>query len=546
MNKTVSHIRIAVLFLGFFLVYSIIIMMLVWTQIINHTFYQSLGRKQYSITITQLPPRAAIFDRNGKYLALNTESTAAFIVPHDIENRPLLDSILQTHFPEAYTRLLTCKDKKFMYIKRKLSPEQIAIIKQSGSPDIHLLQEPCRYYPLSAASCIIGITDSDNQGLLGIEKYYNDRLAGTPTTATLQKDARSGLFYFAKDTQISGTDGSDIYLTIDSNLQFLTHQALQECVTKFGAKEGIALIMDPDNGHILAMANVPSFDPANTKQLDLDSTKIRAITQHYELGSVFKVFAALAALEQKVVTIDEEIDCKNNTTAYIDGRRINTVHAHGIIPFKDVVALSNNIGIAIVAKRLGENLFDHYQRLGFGKKTGIDIPGESPGFLNSPYNWSKQSVISLSYGYEVCATILQLGCAFCLIARDGIPVKPVLIYSDSEAATLDAKPYYSQETITIIKDILYRTTQYGTAQRAAIKGYKVMTKTGTANMLIEGVYDSQKNRYTCAGILEKGTYKRVIVTFIQEADRPNLFASTVAVPLHETIAQRMLIAERIV
>jgi cell division protein FtsI (penicillin-binding protein 3) len=200
----------------------------------------------------------------------------------------------------------------------------------------------------------------------------------------------------------------------------------------------------------------------------------------------------------------------------------------------------------MVAKRLDDRLYDHYERLGFGHKTALGLPGESSGFLNPPYNWSKQSVISLSYGYEVSATLLQLACAFALIARNGVPVQPCIIMGAEPSSLTSTAPLYRQESLNTIKDILQRTTNYGTAKRAAIRGYTVMSKTGTANMLVDGVYNPHKNRYTCAGIIEQGPYKRVIVTFVQEANKPNLFAATVAAPLFEAIAERMLIAERMI
>jgi len=322
-----------------------------------------------------------------------------------------------------------------------------------------------------------------------------------------------------------------------------------------------------------------------------------------------KVCAALAALEEGVVTPQELIDCKNTLTTQVDGRTINTVQAHGIIPFTDVIALSNNIGIAIVAKRLGTTLYDHYKRLGFGTKTGIEFPGENSGFVNPVDKWSKQSIISLSYGYEVSATILQLACAFCTIAT-GYKVKPTLILGlnpsihpfhehsgraeggqntlSSNNPSLDAiksipvaeesknkllyspnnnkdltplalsvpagdvskgtnvKKLYSDESRTIIKEILEKTTLYGTARRARMKGYRVMSKTGTANMLIDGKYDPEKNLYSCAGIIEKDDYQRVIVTFVKQANKKNIYASTVAVPLFESVAERMLIHDTII
>jgi cell division protein FtsI (penicillin-binding protein 3) len=551
MNGYITRVYAGAIFFIFCCFYLLIIGALFWIQIVQHDFYYTLGEKQYSITSTQFSPRAPILDRTGKnFLAMNKESKAAFILPNQIHDPEALTQFLKDYFPDAYARLDTLLHKKFMYIQRKLSPEQIACIQASSCTDIYILSEPSRFYPLPAASCIIGITDAENKGLFGMERYYNDLLTGTSTTVILEKDARSELFYFTKDTHVTGTAGKPLQLTIDSNIQFLTHQALHECVEKFGAKEGAALIMDPNTGQILAMVNIPSFDPHNTKDIDFNETKIRALTEQYELGSVFKVFAALAALEEGIVKPDELIDCKSSTTTYLNGRRINTVHAHGIIPFTDVVALSNNIGIAIVTQRLQDRLYDHYQQLGFGRKTGINLPGESSGFLNPPYNWSKQSAISLSYGYEVSATLLQLACAFSLIARNGVPVRPQLVFT---AHDQEQEPYnstnslYSQQSIDAIKDILRRTTHYGTAKRAAIKGYTVMSKTGTANILDEdGIYNPRKNRYTCVAIIERGNYKRVIATFIQEANRPNLYAATVAAPLLEIIAEHMLIAEHIV
>jgi cell division protein FtsI (penicillin-binding protein 3) len=340
----------------------------------------------------------------------------------------------------------------------------------------------------------------------------------------------------------------------------LVQQAVQQTVEKFNAKEAAVIIMNPKNGEIITMISYPYFDPNNSHTTSCDNFKNKVITDAHELGSVIKVCAALAALEEGVVTPDELIDCKNSLTTHIDGRVINTVQAHGIIPFTDVIALSNNIGIAIVAKRVGTKLYDHYKKLGFGSKTGIKFPGENTGIVNPPENWSKQSIISLSYGYEVSITLLQLACAFCTIAT-GHKVTPTLICSHPSPLALpalrslgevgsNAEYLYSAKTLNTIKEILERTTLHGTARRAAIKGYRVMSKTGTANMLIDGKYDPDHNIYTCAGIvekeIEKDNYQRVIITFVKDAQQKNIYASTVAVPLFESVAERMLIHDKII
>jgi cell division protein FtsI (penicillin-binding protein 3) len=595
--------RSTIVFFVFILLYGLIGINLYVIQIKQHNLYKKLAEQQYHVSITQIPSRGPIFDRTGRnYLAMNKDYIAAFILPTQMTDKKRTLCFLKKYFPHAIKRFAKNKDKHFMFIKRRLSPEEIEIINNEKNPDIFLLSEPGRYYPLASASPTIGLTNIDNKGLLGIELLYNNTLAGKPTTCHLEKDARSGYYYFKKETTVQGDIGHPLLLTIDADLQFLVQEAVQQTVDKFNAKEAAVIIMNPCNGEIITMISYPYFDPNNSQTTNNDNFKNKIITDAHELGSVMKVCAALAALEEGVVTPEELIDCKNSLTTHIDGRIINTVQAHGIIPFTDVIALSNNIGIAIVAKRLGTKLYDHYKRLGFGNKTGIKFPGENTGIVNPPENWSKQSIISLSYGYEVSITLLQLACAFCIIAT-GYKVTPTLVCSPhpldvrnastssgrterelSSSALLKinsaftaelgkssrrteeklshypvrpelvegnerkvkGKKLYSDVALNIIREILEKTTLHGTARRAAIKGYRVMSKTGTANMLIDGKYDPDHNIYTCAGIVEKNDYQRVIVTFVKDAQQKNIYASTVAVPLFESVAERMLIHDKII
>lgn len=534
--------RITLIYLLFCSAYLILAINLYRLQISNHQFYQELGTQQYHVKMTQLPPRAPILDRTGKqYLAMNRESLSAFILPDQLTDKETLAPLLREYFPAAFRRWNQHTQRSFLFIARKLTPAQLELLATLAHPDIKVLKEPSRYYPSSISAPCIGITNSDNKGLMGIELFYNATLTGTATTSFLEKDARSGYFYFQKETAIEGKKSTPLTLTLDSSLQFLTYQAVLHCSQKYDAREAGALIMDPTNGDILAMVTIPHFDPDNTQQLDLELTKNRTISNAYEMGSVMKVFAALAALEEGVVTADELIDCRNSKSVVLDGRRINTVTAHGVLPFWQVIARSNNIGIAIVAKRLQEKLYDHYVRLGFGKKTGISLPGEAKGFVNYPDNWSKQSIISLSYGYEVTITLLQLACGFCLIAHDGHPVKPRINLADP--VEIGAQ-LYSTPSITAIQEILEQTTLRGTMQHARIAGYKIMSKTGTANILEDGAYNPDRNMFISAGIIQKNGYQRVIAVYVRDAADKNLYAATVTAPLFEQIAQRLIIHER--
>ncbi len=540
-------IRTTSLFILFAILYLIIVIHLYRIQIIEHQFYTKLGNQQYLGLHIQAPAGAPILGRAGNPLALNQECISAFILPKQLKDRERLLPFLKNHFSHVYDQLTTKKEKPFLYIKRNLSTAQQELIASSNLTDIKLLREPYRFYPVAAASPVVGIVDIDGNGIMGMELECNSILAGTPTTCFLEKDARSDTFYFTKETKTTGKEGSAVTLTLDSNIQFLVHEAVKQSVEKFHALEGYALVMDPQTGAIIAMVTYPHFDPNNITTLDPDSTKNKIVTNAYELGSVIKTFAALAALEEGVVTPNEPIDCKNTKTAYIDGRKINTWKAHDILPFTDVVALSNNIGTAIVAKRVDTRMYDHYTRLGFGKKTGIEFPGENPGFVNHPDNWSKQSIISLSYGYEISATLLQLACALAIIANNGYPIKPTLRQDKLMKPNMDNPPLYKPEPLETIKSILEHTTQHGTAKRAHITGYNIMSKTGTAILLTNGVYDDSRNLFTCSGIIEKDNYKRVIVTCVNEVEsKIQLYASQVAAPLFEQVAQHVLIHDRII
>ncbi len=535
------------LFFLFCTLYGIIVLNLYIIQVLHHEFYIDLKQKQCYVTVTTTPARAPIVDRTGtNYLAINKDSIAAFILPRNLENRADTLRFLATHFPKARERFEHHQHDHFMYVQRRLTPEQQELITAANNLDLKFLQEPSRYYPIAGTGPLIGITDIDNHGLFGIELQYNDTLAGKPTTYSLARDARSNHFYFNKETKVEGKEGQPIMLTIDATLQFIVQQELQKGLQNLSAQEGAALVIDPASGDILAMVNLPDFDPNNPETLELERAKNNIITDTYELGSVIKVFSALAALEEGVVTPDEIIDCKNTKSTYIDGRKINTTRPGGLITFCQVIKTSNNIGTAIVAKRLGEPLYDHYRRLGFGEKTNISFPGEQKGFINPPENWSKQSIISLSYGYEIRCTLLQLARAFCLIARNGQEVALRLIMEKKTQPASEGRSLYRPETVSMIKSILERTNaQHPWMKKNLLEQYRVMSKTGTANLLIDGTYDPMRNIFTCAGIVEKDTYQRVIVVFIKEIPKKNVLASTISMPIFDAIAEKVVLHDRV-
>lgn len=544
MLGTTSKIRSACIFFGFFSLFAIALIHLYKLQIKQHTFFAELAHRQYFLTVTSYLPRAVILDRNGLPLALNKESTSAFIMPHTVKDPVVLKTFLTQHFPHALEQWNAKPTAKFLYLKRGLSDQEIDHIKTAQIKDIHLLKEPNRFYPHQASASITGITNIDNKGLFGLEYLYNDSLAGKPAKVVLEKDARSGLFYFGKTIEQEADQGKPLQVSLDAHLQFLVSEELNDAVKMHDAAQAAALVMNPETGEILAIASYPTFDPTHLETLEQEKTKNTAITESYEFGSAFKALCALAALAEDAVTLDEPINCEGAKTAYVAGRKINTVIAGGVMPFLEVITSSNNIGIAKVAMRIDTKLYDHYKKLGFGTKTGIEFPGENKGSVNPPSNWSKHSIISLSYGYEVSSTLVQLARAFSIVSNGGYLVQPTLLKQDPSKKPTGS-PIYSKELIEQLRTILQAATStHATGAKAKVHGYTTLGKTSTANLLENGVYNKDKNIYAFVGSVEKGEYKRTIACFIKESHPLHKYASTVAAPLFERIAEKTLIHEK--
>ena len=541
MNINNNYTRSIIIVFLFFILYAIIAINLYFIQIKHSTFFKNLAEKQYNVTIQSYPSRGYILDRNDNPVAINNDSLAIFILPKELSNKEQTLQFLKENFSQAYQRFIDYQNKNFMFVKRNLTQEEIEKVSNANIADIHFLKESSRFYPYESLSTIIGITDIDNNGLFGIEQLYNKQLQGTPTTYNLKKDAKQKHFYFAQETMHQGICAQQVKLTLDADLQFKFQNVLDQTVNSCNAKEAAAICLNPETGEILAMVSNPNFDPNMTKDIDMEKTKNRPITECFEFGSVFKVFTALACLEEKLVSIDEIIDCENTKETKIDHLRVRTVTPNGKIPFLDVIKFSNNIGIVKVAKRLGYELYNYYKLLGFGELTGLNIHGEQKGFVNHPSNWSAYSIQSLSYGYEITTNLLQLARAFSLIVNDGYLITPSIIKTDT---IKKIGPLISQKTIQDLRLILEEAVKEGSGKKAKIDGYKILGKTGTANLLVDGIYDDDKHLYTFMGAVEHDNYKRVIVAYIRETKNIS-YASLIAAPLFRSLAEALLLHDQI-
>lgn len=529
--------RVFVVLVIFFLLYSVILIRLYLIQIYRKDFFNFLAKQQYAVELKINPYRAKIFDKFDVPLALNKDAMSAFILPKQLNEKGRLEKFLKKNYKRVYKKMIKDKDRRFLWLERKLPEQKYESLKKMGLKDIHFISEAERFYPFSTVSTVVGFTDIDNVGIAGTELQFNDRLAGVSTILNIKKDARSEHYYFEKEVLQQGEKGLPVKLTIDSTLQFLAYEELKKTVEEFEAKSGSVVIVNPENGKILCMANYPDFDPNERKIKNLENTKNRIVTECYELGSVVKAFSALAALEEGVVTPDEEIDCQGKF-AYIDKFKVENWKSVDVLSFSDVIRLSSNVGIAKVIKRLGPKFYTHLQRLGFGQKTGIRFPGEREGFINPPNRWSRSSLIVMSFGYEVMATILQIAKAFCIISNGGYEVEPVLVTNPAKTKKFFRNKIYHDKTIAEVKDILQTI---GEKYAQDLTGYRVMGKTGTARCIKDGKYSKKEHIYSFAGMIEKDKYKRVIVTFIDRPKQAGLWASQVSAPLFNRVAQRMIL-----
>lgn len=534
-----QHSSIRFLFASFVFcfLYAVVIANLYKLQIQQTVFFKDLGDRQYNITVQTFPQRALIYDRCNNPVAINKDSIALFILPKTLIKKEETLHFLKQNFLSAFDRFEQNAQKSFMFVKRNLTQKEIDLINKVDMPDLHLLKESSRYYPYECMGVLLGLTDIDNQGLFGLEAQYDKQLKGTPTTYQLKKDAKSHHFYFGKETTLQGADGLPLVLTIDAGLQFKMQTILDETVKNCGSTEAGALVLDPMNGELLSVTCFPHFDPNNIKELDLENTKCRPITNCFESGSVLKVFGAVAALQEGVTTLDEIIDCEDTKETRLDNLRIRTVYPNGKITFLEVIQNSNNIGTVKVMKRLGTDLYDYYKLFGFGEMTGLNFPGEQKGFVNHPDNWSAYSIQSLAYGYEITTSLLQLARAMGLIVNGGYLVKPHLIKDQTVEKT---GPLISQKTCDDIKVALDAVIHGGSGLKAVIPGYTVYGKTGTANILHNGAYDEDRHLYTFVGAIQIGKSWYVIACYVKDS-RKATYASMITAPLFKQLAETLIL-----
>jgi cell division protein FtsI (penicillin-binding protein 3) len=460
------------------------------------------AESQHLRTIKLQAERGPIVDRNGDVLALTIESAAVFADPKKVgfgpEAIPLLAKTLGMS-----TDLVRRKVKgpgRFNLLLRETSPERAAAVETLRLPGIGTKSKRRRYYPQGLlAGQVVGFSGIDTQGLEGIELQHDEALRGVPGSVPVQRDARGREILLMGGREVAPKHGATVQLTIDSNLQRIAEENLEEVVSTRGAAAGVALVMDPNTGEILAMANVPRADPNLGTDLGADARRNRAVTDRYEPGSTFKTILAAAAIEADVVWPHDKIDCENGR--YAIGRRTITDHdPYGLLTFADVIRFSSNIGAAKVAEKLGAKRFEETIRsFGFGRRSGVDLPGEVAGTVRPHSEWRKINLATTAFGHGIDVTPLQVLGAYSAIANRGRLMRPYVVrrvVSAQGSVVLERSPEVvaepiSADTAKIVSELLEGVVVSGTATAAQIDGVRVAGKTGTARKI-----DKATGRYS--------------------------------------------------
>lgn len=524
-----------------------------YLQVIEREQLVKLAEKQHQKIVPLTPARGVIYDRNNAALAVSVEMDSCYAEPRNIEN---LGEVAATLAPllgmsrEALQRKLA-GNRNFVWLQRRLAPDQAQKIRELELEGIGFVKESKRFYPnKEMAGAVIGFTGLDPGGLEGIERKYDSTMLGSNGYLVTERDAL-GRDIALKGMVVKGASkGNNVVLTLDKNIQYIAEKELGKAVVASGAKGGIALVMEPRSGKVLAMATYPGFNPNSYSSYGPQLLRNKAITDSFEPGSTFKVFLVAAALEEKVVSPGDGFNCENGSYN-IGGRTIHDTHRYGRLSVADVLKYSSNIGAAKIGSRLGpERLYNYLRGFGFGERSGIDLPGEVGGSLRDRNQWFGVDLATISFGQGVTATSLQLAAAISAIANGGMLMKPYLVerITNENGETLQSfspqerKRVVSPETARTVARMLEGvTTEGGTGTNAAVEGYRAAGKTGTAQKVdpITHGYSVDKRTASFLGFVPVDNPRLTILVVIDEP-KTSPYGGVVAAPAFSGIALQSL------
>jgi cell division protein FtsI (penicillin-binding protein 3) len=519
---------VLVLLLGAF---ALLIGRSLYLQGFNNEFLGDKGRARFERLIDISATRGRITDRHGDVLAVSTPVRSIWAIPEDAQMAPAqarnLAAVLGMDVHEINRKLAAERD--FVYVKRQLPPETAEKVKALALPGIHQKNEYRRYYPAGEVMAhVLGFTGAEDVGQEGIELAFNDQLSGKPGSRRVIKDRRGNVVEDVESIR-PPLDGKDIALAIDSKVQYLAYTHLKQSLAEHRAKAGGVVVIDADSGEILALVNLPTYNPNNRTKLAGAQLRNRALTDTFEPGSTLKPFTAALALEQGKVRFDTQIQTAPGKMT-IGSATISDAHAHGMLTVAQVIQKSSNIGSAKLALSMKpEEMWAMFDSLGFGAPLKLGFPGEAGGRLRPAKTWKPIEQATMAYGHGISVTLIQLARAYQAFARDGDLLPLSLSRVDVPPTT--GKQVFSAQTAREVRAMLEMAVRPGgTAPKAQIPGYRVAGKTGTAHKLESGAY---ANRYVASfvGFAPVSDPRLIVAVMIDEPSNGKYYGGEVAAPV---------------
>jgi len=521
-------------------------------QLAQGSQYRAKAQRQQERKIEVSPRRGSIVDRAGRELAVSVEVSSVYASPDEIGDPRAAARALAPvlGMPERVLAAKLQSDKGFVWVARKIDPAVADAVRDLKLAGVRLVPETKRYYPKgSLAGSVIGYVGTDDTGLAGLEYAYETSVRGKPGQVVALRDARRSTYGESESANVRAEqEGATLTLSLDSGIQFAAERELAGTMQELHAKSGSIVLMDPTNGEILAMASAPAFDPNQYAKCPAEVRRNHAVADAYEPGSTFKIVTGSVALEEHVIGLDEVIDTGHGVVK-IGNVTINEDkhHDYGALTLAGVLAHSSNVGIIRVGLRLGpERLYEGASRFGIGRPTGIDLPGESQGIFRPLSRWSFLSNASISMGQEVSLTAVQLARVAAVIANGGLLVTPHLVTQIARPDGRVERPtspaptrVVSAETAKAMRDMLVGVVEKGTGTEAAISGFVVAGKTGTAQKAGPGGYQKGRHVPNFVGFAPAES-PRIVGVVVVEEPTGKYYAAQVAAPLFSRVVSQAL------
>ena len=526
---------------GFVAAFAVLAGRSLYLQAMHTDFLQEKGEARYSRVLEVPATRGRILDRNGEALAVSTPVQSVWAIPGDVSAAPAqlrrLAALLGTDAGELRRRLED-KSRDFVYLKRQIAPETAERIAQLGLEGVYQHREFRRYYPGGEVTAhVVGFTGVDEAGQEGMELAFEASLGGVPGSRRVIKDRRGRVVEDIESIR-GAQDGRDLALSIDGKIQSLAYAALKEAVLAHRAKAGALVALDVQTGEVLALANVPSFNPNNRARLSGAQLRNRALTDVFEPGSTLKPFSVALALESDRLSPSTRVQIGNDGLR-VAQHTIHDPHPESVLSVAQVIQKSSNVGAARIALALGrEDMWRMFQRAGFGAAPQLGFPGEAAGRLRPAGTWRPIEQATMAYGHGISVSLVQLARAYTMFARDGELVPLTLQKSPLPAA---GTRVLSAQTAREMRAMLELAVQPGgTAPRARIMGWRVAGKTGTAHKQENGGYAADKYIASFVGLAPVSAPRIVVAVMIDEPSSGQYYGGVVAAPVFAQVARGTL------